>query len=77
MRRAAVLFGTTEALREAIEAPPPPFIRDHYDQLVAELRSALGEEDFKKAWDQGRTMSLEQAIASALLKNIVFDPAES
>jgi len=65
MRRAAVLFGTTEALREAIEAPPPPFIRDHYDQLVAELRSALGEEESKKAWDQGRSMPFDQVIAFA------------
>ena len=66
LQRAATIFGTAEALREAIEVPPPPFIRDHYDRLVADLRTALGEEAFKKAWDQGRSLPFEQAVVSAL-----------
>ncbi|HEY3248127.1 MAG TPA: tetratricopeptide repeat protein [bacterium] len=66
MRRAAVLFGAAEALREAISVPPPPFIRDGYDQLVAETRTALGEPAFTTAWTEGRSMTLDQAIDFAL-----------
>jgi predicted ATPase/class 3 adenylate cyclase len=66
MRRAATLFGAAEALRETIDVTPPPFIRDDYDRLVADLRTALGEEEFRKTWNQGRSLPFEQAIVSAL-----------
>ncbi|MFA0754594.1 MAG: hypothetical protein YPKNTGVA_000088, partial [Candidatus Fervidibacter sp.] len=36
------------------------------EQIVTELRSALGDEAFAVAWEEGRAMTLEQAIAYAL-----------
>lgn len=65
-RRAAVLLGAAEALREAVKVPPPPFIRDSYDSLVASLKEALPGEVFQSAWAEGRGMDLERAIEFAM-----------
>jgi tetratricopeptide (TPR) repeat protein len=64
--RAARLLGAAEALREVIGAPMYIPERSDYEQIVTELRSALGDEAFAVAWEEGRTMTLEQAIAYAL-----------
>jgi predicted ATPase/Tfp pilus assembly protein PilF len=64
--RAARLLGAAEALREAIGAPMHLPERSDYEQIVTELRSALGDEAFAVAWEEGRAMTLEQAIAYAL-----------
>ena len=59
---AARLWGASEALREAIGTSIPPVYRPSYQQAVAAARSQLGEEDFARAWVQGRRMSPEQAM---------------
>ncbi len=64
--RAAFLLGAAEALREGLGAPLPPVERTEYNQTVTAVRAALGEEAFQTAWGQGRSMTLEQAIAYAL-----------
>jgi tetratricopeptide (TPR) repeat protein len=64
--RAAGLFGAAEALREAISAPLPPVERADYERSVIEARAHVGEAAFAAAWTEGRTMTLEQAIAYAL-----------
>jgi tetratricopeptide (TPR) repeat protein len=65
-RRAPLLWGAAEALREAISAPLPPIDRPRYDLQVTQARAALSEEDFNAAWSEGRAMPLEQAIGLAL-----------
>ncbi len=64
--RAVRLLGAAESLREAIGAPMYLPERSDYEQIVTELRFALGDEAFAVAWEEGRTMTLEQAIAYAL-----------
>jgi hypothetical protein len=64
--RAARLFGAAEGLREAMGAPLPPSDRAEYDRDVAAARTALGEEAFAAAWQAGRAMSLDDAVAFAL-----------
>jgi len=61
---AARLWGTAEALREAIGAPMPPVYRAEYERALAAARTALGEEAFATAWAQGRAMSPDQALAA-------------
>jgi predicted ATPase/class 3 adenylate cyclase/DNA-binding CsgD family transcriptional regulator len=61
---AAHLWGTAEALREAIGTPLPPVERVPYDRAVEALRTQLGEQAFAAAWAEGRTLSLEQALAT-------------
>jgi hypothetical protein len=65
--RAARLMGAAEAVREDQEMPlEPVYRRDVYDALLASARAALDRESFAAAWAEGRTMSLEQAVAYAL-----------
>jgi predicted ATPase len=59
---AARLWGTAEAIRETIGASIPPVFRADYEQAVAAARSQLSEEAFAAAWQEGRTMKLEQVI---------------
>jgi DNA-binding NarL/FixJ family response regulator len=61
--RAIRIWGTAEALREAIGAPLPPIECAGYEQAVANAHSLLGEQVFAAAWAQGRTMTPEQALA--------------
>jgi tetratricopeptide (TPR) repeat protein len=63
---AAQLFGAAAALREAIGAPLPPAEQARNDQAVAAVRVALGDAVFAAAWEAGRIMPLEQAIALAI-----------
>jgi hypothetical protein len=53
-------------VREAIGAPLPPAERPLFDQTVATARAALGTDAFAAAWEHGRTLPLEQLIATAL-----------
>jgi hypothetical protein len=39
--------------------------RRRYDRDVSAVRAALGAETFAAAWEAGRALSLEQAIAEA------------
>jgi predicted ATPase/DNA-binding winged helix-turn-helix (wHTH) protein len=65
--RAACVWGGTERLREEIGAPLVPSERHHYDRNVTAARAALGDvAAFDVAWQKGRAMMLEQAIAFAL-----------
>ena len=63
---AARLFGAASALREALGTPLPPLDRPAYDGAVESARGQLGKEKFAAAWDEGRAMTLEEAIEYAL-----------
>jgi tetratricopeptide (TPR) repeat protein len=64
--RAARLFGAAEALREVIGEPLAPAYRAAHERDVAAVRALLGDATFEAAWAEGRSMTLEQAIAYAL-----------
>ncbi len=61
---AARLWGAAEALREASGSPMPPAYRASYEQAVAAARTQLGERFFATAWAEGRSMTLDQALAA-------------
>jgi DNA-binding NarL/FixJ family response regulator len=61
---AARLWGAAEAMREATGAPIPPVERADYERALASARAQLGEKTFAAAWEEGRTMTVEQALAS-------------
>jgi predicted ATPase len=63
--RAVRLCAAAAALREAIGAPLPPAERATYERTVATARTRLDEVTFATAWEEGRAMTLEQAIAAA------------
>jgi predicted ATPase/serine/threonine protein kinase/DNA-binding CsgD family transcriptional regulator len=61
---AARLWGAAESLREAIGRPMPAVYRAEYERSVAAARTQLGEQAFAHAWVEGRTMTVEQALAA-------------
>ena len=64
--RAARLFGTSAMLRETIDAPLSPAERLAYERDLVMGRAQLDEGTFAAAWAEGRTMTLEQAVAYGL-----------
>jgi hypothetical protein len=64
--RAARLFGVAAAVREALGAPLPPVDQADHERHIAGGRAALGEEAFEVIWNEGRAISMEEAVAYAL-----------
>ena len=66
--RAARLWGAAEVLREAIGFTLSSYDRSHYDYegRLAAARSQLDEIPWTQAWQEGRTMTPEQAVEYAL-----------
>jgi len=66
VEKAVKIFSAAESIRAAMDSAMEPFDQSEYERNIALLHENLGEEEFKKAWDQGRAMTMEQAIAYAL-----------
>ncbi|MEO8134062.1 MAG: tetratricopeptide repeat protein [Betaproteobacteria bacterium] len=65
--RAVRIWAGAERLRETIGSPLPPSDRPHYQCQVAAARAAFGDTTvFDLGWQEGRAMTLEQAIKYAL-----------
>src|SRR3954462_8184755 len=65
-QRAARLAGATAALLETIQAPLDRQFRAPYERAIASARAILGDEAFAVAWDAGKQMTLDEAVAFAL-----------
>jgi tetratricopeptide (TPR) repeat protein len=65
-QRALKLFGAAEILREKVQSPMADGERIEYDQAVAQVRLLLNESQLSSLWAEGRAMSMEQAVESAL-----------
>lgn len=65
-KHAAKLYGAAEVLREKIGLAMPPTERVTYNKARDSMREALTEETFKTVWNEGRAMTVEQALAYAL-----------
>jgi ATP/maltotriose-dependent transcriptional regulator MalT len=76
---AAQLWGAAEHLREVIEAPFSLVEYPTYERAVSLARLHLGEKAFTTAWEEGRTMSLEQVLAAqgpvTMLAHIPAEPS--
>jgi tetratricopeptide (TPR) repeat protein len=64
--RAARLFAASEVLQQRGGVSLPASVRGDHDRWKAQVRSALGEVAFEAVSADGRSMSLEQAVAYAL-----------
>jgi predicted ATPase/DNA-binding CsgD family transcriptional regulator/tetratricopeptide (TPR) repeat protein len=60
---AARLWGSAEALRESMGVPISPVERTTYERTVEDVRGQLNEKAFATAWDEGRSMTPEQALS--------------
>ena len=61
-----MLFGAAEAIREATGAPMTGYEQQEYGRELAALRAALPEEELRAAWERGRGLSLDEAVALAV-----------
>jgi len=61
--RATKLFGTAQALREAVGFEHIPEEDAWREPYVADARAQLDEASWEEAWEEGKAMSMEQAIA--------------
>jgi hypothetical protein len=59
-------LGAGRALRDVLGTPLPESEMPTYEKRLQEARAALDPEVFSAAWEQGRSMSVEDAIAHAL-----------
>jgi predicted ATPase/DNA-binding winged helix-turn-helix (wHTH) protein len=67
--RAACMLGAMERLREEIGAPPVRSERRRLERQIAAARTALDEDaQFDRAWQRGRSMTTDEAVACALDK---------
>jgi tetratricopeptide (TPR) repeat protein len=64
--KAARLLGSTSQSYQANKLTFPLFRRQLIDQTIEETRTALDEESFTSAWEQGRAMDLNEALVYAL-----------
>jgi len=56
------LFGSADAVWAAIEAPLPAKLHDRHEQVLADVRSRLGEDRFEAARDEGRSLPVGATI---------------
>ncbi|HET9591207.1 MAG TPA: tetratricopeptide repeat protein [Anaerolineales bacterium] len=64
--KAVRLFGTAAALRSSIGSVIDPVDQARYKKNLNSLRKKLGKERYAAIWNEGRAMTMEQAIAYAL-----------
>jgi hypothetical protein len=69
VKAAARLLGAAEALRERLGVELAPAERETHEETVAAVRSELGA-SFSAEWQEGRSMSLDRAVAYALLEPV-------
>ncbi len=65
-QRAARLFGAAEVLRDVVGTRFQAFDRIMYDLCVTAARTRLDAAAWEQAWAEGRTMSVDEAVAYAL-----------
>ena len=74
-RRAACLVGACASVRESGGGVPPPWLKRRGEAVVAQAEHVLGPAEARRAWEEGRRMSPEQAIAYALHEGVSARPA--
>jgi non-specific serine/threonine protein kinase len=66
LEEAGRLFGAAEAMYEAASAKMEPVVLRIYNQAAPDTRSRLGEDNWRKAHEDGRSMTLEQVMSAVL-----------
>jgi predicted ATPase/class 3 adenylate cyclase/tetratricopeptide (TPR) repeat protein len=64
--RAITLFGVAAAIREATRTPLLPIYKADNEHANAAAHIQLSEDEFNKAWVEGKAMSTEEAIQFAM-----------
>jgi tetratricopeptide (TPR) repeat protein len=62
LSKAAGILSAIAGIASAHGQYLPPADQPDYDRTLAQVRSELNPHDFAAAWDEGRTLSLEEAV---------------
>lgn len=65
-QRAARLLGAANAELESLGTGHQPSDQIEIKMFILDVRQALSPEEFQKAWDEGRAMSIREAVGYAL-----------
>jgi tetratricopeptide (TPR) repeat protein len=63
--RSARLFGAAESIRKRLGTPLEPNKQSEYKENVEKARFLLSAETFLRCWEEGRNLSLSEAVADA------------
>jgi len=69
LERAVRLFSASQALHPPFRFEMSARERDEHDQAIATVRAALGEGVFESEWEEGKNLTLEEAVKYALEEN--------
>ena len=64
--RAAKLFSAADATRNSINSTRTPPEQLEFDDAKSQLQSGMDKDEFENIWNEGQSMTLEQAIELAL-----------
>lgn len=64
-QRAATILGAADSLRRMIGSTATPVELAEYERELSALRENIVEDDFRKAWEQGQRLTMEEGIALA------------
>jgi predicted ATPase/class 3 adenylate cyclase len=65
-KRALLLLGAADSIREEVDAVMTDYEREEYEREVKLLREQVGIKEFENRWEEGRRMSIEEAIELAV-----------
>ncbi|HET6595330.1 MAG TPA: adenylate/guanylate cyclase domain-containing protein [Anaerolineales bacterium] len=65
-RRAVTLLGAADQLRKLIASTATPIELAEYEKELSALREKIAADEFRKAWEQGQGLTMEEAIALAV-----------
>lgn len=77
LARAAQIFGAAAGLRASMASVIDPMDQRDHDHRLAVLREKLSEENYSAAWNEGRGMTMEQAIEFALAEPVLEQRAKA
>jgi non-specific serine/threonine protein kinase len=63
--RAVMLLSAAQVIRNALDMPRTKIEDLEYDRELSRMREVLGVVEFENHWNQGRTLSMDQAIDMA------------
>lgn len=67
----ARLLGAAAAQWDALRFVPEQWVQHAFEHGVATARAELGDDEFTRAFDEGKAMPLREAIAAALGENVI------
>jgi hypothetical protein len=69
LRRSVTILGAADRLRRMIESRPTLVEQEEYERELSALRLNTNPSEFETAWEQGQSLTMDQAIQLATHKD--------